>query len=494
MEKLVIIGAGIAGLTTGIYGRLNGYDTEIVEMHTLPGGECTAWKRGEYIFDGCIHWLMGSKPGTSLHDIWREVGALDDKIKILAPEVFYQLEMDGKTVKIYRSLDKLEKHLLEVAPADAKLIRELCRDARAMRALEMPTKPMDMMNAADGIKMGAKMLPIMGLLAKYGKITVADYAAQFTDPALRTAITSFMPVQYSATGFLMTLSSLDAGDSGFPEGGSLPFARRMEKRYLELGGSIRYKARVEEITVENGRTTGVRLADGTEIAADCVISCADGYSTLYGMLAGKYLSDEIKALYEDHDTNPIYSTIQVSIGIGCDLTGQPSMVITKPQAPVDAGGITHEVVSLKNYCFDSTMVPAGKSVVTSLLSADFDWWKAKKADPQAYRAEKERVAHEVVAVLEQRYPETRGKVEAVDVATPMTYVRYCDAWRGAWMSFMTTPRQKTRYLPGNLPGLEGFYMAGQWTMPPGGLPGAVMTGRWVIQRLCAKAKRSFITK
>ena len=63
MKKVIIIGSGIAGLSCGIYAKLNGFETEIFEMHSISGGECTGWDRGEYHFDGCIHWLMGSKPG-----------------------------------------------------------------------------------------------------------------------------------------------------------------------------------------------------------------------------------------------------------------------------------------------------------------------------------------------------------------------------------------------------------------------------------------------
>jgi phytoene dehydrogenase-like protein len=61
-NKLIIIGAGIAGLATGCYARMNGYDVEIFEMHTQPGGMCTSWMRKGYTFDYCIHNLSGTAP------------------------------------------------------------------------------------------------------------------------------------------------------------------------------------------------------------------------------------------------------------------------------------------------------------------------------------------------------------------------------------------------------------------------------------------------
>jgi phytoene dehydrogenase-like protein len=60
---IIIMGAGIAGLAAGCFAQMNGYQTRIFEMHTLPGGLCTAWQRQGFIFDGCIHYLFGSGQG-----------------------------------------------------------------------------------------------------------------------------------------------------------------------------------------------------------------------------------------------------------------------------------------------------------------------------------------------------------------------------------------------------------------------------------------------
>jgi phytoene dehydrogenase-like protein len=158
---------------------------------------------------------------------------------------------------------------------------------------------------------------------------------------------------------------------------------------------------------------------------------------------------------------------------------------------IDGGGIENSYIGLRHFGYDSTLNPSGKSTVTVMLYADFDWWKSKYKDNAVYIQEKERLATEVKNVVETNYPETRGKIDVIDVATPMTYVRYCNAWRGAWMSWAPTPKSKIRYIPGSLPGLDGFQLTGQWTMPPGGLPVAVVTGRWVIQSICGLEKQRF---
>ncbi len=72
-RRVNIIGAGITGLCAGCYLQMNGYDTQIFELHYEPGGLCTSWERSGYTFDGCIHWLVGSSPADDFHRLWGEL-------------------------------------------------------------------------------------------------------------------------------------------------------------------------------------------------------------------------------------------------------------------------------------------------------------------------------------------------------------------------------------------------------------------------------------
>jgi len=110
-KQVIIIGAGIAGLTAGIYARRSGFDVTILEKHAIPGGMCTSWRRKGYLFEGAIHWLTGSSPKTGINEIWRDVGALSDNVKVIYPEVFASVEWKGKTVCLYR--DKVKKVIIK---------------------------------------------------------------------------------------------------------------------------------------------------------------------------------------------------------------------------------------------------------------------------------------------------------------------------------------------------------------------------------------------
>ena len=157
--SIIIIGAGIAGLSAGCYGRMNGYDTRILELHDKPGGLCTGWKRKDYTIDGCIHWLVGTSPGSNFNRIWRELGALQGK-EIHDHEEFFHFEgKDGKTFVMYTDVDRLESHMKELAPEDEGVIEEFTGAVRTLSRVDMPLPmPREVSSPLDMLKMLPRML------------------------------------------------------------------------------------------------------------------------------------------------------------------------------------------------------------------------------------------------------------------------------------------------------------------------------------------------
>jgi len=84
-------------------------------------------------------------------------------------------------------------------------------------------------------------------------------------------------------------------------------------------------------------------------------------------------------------------------------------------------------------------------------------------------------------------------VEVTDVATPYTTWRYTLNHKGAYMGWLPTPKSIMTFVPRTLPGLADFYMAGQWVMPGGGVPPCLYSGRHVVQLLCHKDRKQFVT-
>lgn len=104
-KKVVIIGGGVAGLSAGVYARLAGFEAEIYEKNTIPGGECIGWNRKGYHIDNCIHWLTGTKKGTDLYDVWKTVGALSDETEYAKVDSFYTSEYKGEVATLWNDLE-----------------------------------------------------------------------------------------------------------------------------------------------------------------------------------------------------------------------------------------------------------------------------------------------------------------------------------------------------------------------------------------------------
>ena len=156
--KVIIIGGGIAGLSCGCYLQMNGIQTEILEASLLPGGLCTAWHRGPYVFDGCLRWLIGTQPPSAFHQIWTELGAIAGR-KVLANDEILRVEdANGKTLVVPADLDKLAREFKRIAPEDSVLIDKLVRAARRCAPLEPPLdKPVELMTHREKMRTGTSL-------------------------------------------------------------------------------------------------------------------------------------------------------------------------------------------------------------------------------------------------------------------------------------------------------------------------------------------------
>ena len=493
-KKVTIIGAGIAGLSAGCYLQMNGYDTEIFELHDKPGGVCTSWTRKGFTFDGCIHWLVGTRDGSSFNKAWRELGALPGP-RIVDHEEFIRIEdKTGKELIVYHDPDRLERHLKELSSVDSAVIEELCNDIRKLQTVRTPLgTPQNWQERLDFLKMVPGLLRLTMFFVRKRKLTMERFSERFKDPFLREAWRRLSDSpDFPVMWLLMNLAWISGGDAGYPEGGSLEFARSIERRYLSLGGKVSYQSRVKEITVEGGRATGIRLEDGSTYPADVVISAADGHSTIFDMLGGRFINDEISGIY---DNWPLYTPlVQLSLGVARDMSDEPHSVSFPLEKPLVVGGKSRHSLGYMLFNFDPTLAPAGKSAIVIFLATYYDNWEKLYENKDKYTAEKARIAAEVMDILDRRWPGFKDDVEVVDVATPMTYVRYTANWRGSYEGWLPGKENRKYMLTGlkkTLPGLEGFYMIGQWLMPGGGLPPAALHGREVTKMICKKDGRKF---
>ncbi len=494
-KKMLIIGAGMAGLSAGCYAQMNGFDSEIFELHTLPGGLCTSWRRRDYIFDGSIRYLSGASPQSKMHQLWKEVGLLD-KEQIHYYDQFIRYEgADGRAFNLHTDLDRLEAHMLELSPQDKDVIHDFVEAVHQFRQMDLPV---DMTPATplESMELGQSMLPMLWPALRWRSVPVRQFAMRFQDPLLREGLSEFFqfsPPDFPMMLLLSTLAMMHDREVGYPIGGSLHLAKSLAQHYLELGGRIHYRARVVKILIENDRAIGVQLADGSKHQGDVVISAADGHSTLFDLLEGRYLSNTQRTYYEKMPISK--SILQISLGVAQDFSAEPPTLNFPLPVPMYLGNLRQERLVLKHYCFDPTMAPPGHSTLSVWCEADYNYWHSMHAHSKHYRAAKDLVAQQIIAALDERYPGLSNNVEVVDVATPLTYERFTGNWHGAFAGWALSTRKMNMMMTGGmsktLPGLGHFHMIGQWVEPGGNVELSVASGRDVIKDLCTAEGRLF---
>jgi phytoene dehydrogenase-like protein len=507
--RVIVIGAGVGGMATGCYAQMSGMETRIFEKHVLPGGCCTAWSREGYLFDYCIEWLTGSGGGNDANRVWRELGALDGK-SVKNFEMFNRVvDEHGRAVTFYNDPDRLERHLLELSPADAPLIRSFCRDLRRFTEVNLYPflKPTTLMTLREKLSTLFAVLPSFRLFWRTAATQMETFAGKFQDPLLRRAFPNIFFQDHEVfplLPYLFNMASAYHGNAGFPQGGSLGLARSIEERYTSLGGTITYRARVDKILVEDGRAVGVQLRDGARHYADHIVSACDGYTTIYGMLEGRYTSPRIDTLYDDmlHRPGILYpGVVSAFVGVRGDVDPDAAHSTTYLLSEEECGDLPSAVqkslvVQLRSRYSDG-FAPPGKSVIHCTYFGDFSYWKSLRTSDRAeYRAQKVKVADFVRRFLEQRHPGIGDRIELVEVATPATNERYTGNFNGSilgWKSFTGAEDVATKVVNKDrmqLPGLGGFWMAGQW-IGMGGLIRVASSGRFVAQFLCEELGLEF---
>jgi phytoene desaturase len=485
-QHIVVVGGGLAGLSTGCYALENGWDVTIVEHNEALGGVCTAWRRGPYLIDGCIHWLTGG-PFAQIYDELRivppvEVHALREFMTLRDPRA-------GWSVTVGRDLETLRADLRALAPEDAAEIDRLVDGARHVADLSPGVdRPPELASWRDQLHRLWDMRHELAVLAHFRGSVEEFTASRLQNERLRRFLRNLVPPDAPMLFALMILGYMERGWLSRPLGGTAAFRDAIVQRYAALGGAVRLGATVEEIVVQGDRATGVRLRDGSILAAELVVSTASMPETVQ-LLGGRYVgSDERHRLDTWKMFDPI---VLISYGVELPLRDVPSSLVALSSPPFTIGSHRNDYLYVRVYNDDPAFAPAGHCVVQLMATTDYDWWATRGEE---YAAAKDDVARRGLELLEPHLPGISAAVRMIDVATPLTYWRATRSWRGAFEGWKPTTETFFGHVPKSLPGLSGFYMAGQWVEPGGGVPTALMSGRQLVQILCAQTGRTFIPR
>jgi phytoene dehydrogenase-like protein len=499
-----IIGGGISGLSLGCYLQMNGFETTIYEKHAVTGGLCASWKRGEYTFDGCLHWVMGSDKGSAFYRLWSDlidmssVDFVSHDVKVSFELEKHQNKYGEKIFHLYTDLFRLETYLTDLAPEDSKRIRSWISYIRACQKHEMPPN-IDRIHSRQTLRNKMSMmkyLPFFLKFLKWRKVTNISFAKKLNNPFLREAFEMmFDGDEVDMMMLTMPMAFFDNKSAGYPIGGSARFAQKIHERFQSLGGTIHLGTPVKTIITEDDKAVGLLLGDGRKVGSDIVVSAADWHFTMFDALEGKHADRKMYELKNLKILDVYPSVMLVTLGVNGDFSSYPHFFkFPLKEDFTSPDGTTYKRLEIHVYHYDKTLAPEGKTVIAvSLYTRNGEFWiDLRNRNPERYRHNKKMFTDTIINLLEKKFKGMAESIEEIDLATPATFYRYTGNWKGSVQGWFP-PKNLLSKSPvkHTVPGLKNFYYSCHWSIPGGGLPSALKSSSDLAQYICRDFKRSF---
>ncbi len=290
----IVIGSGFGGLAAAIRLGARGWRVTVLEKLDAPGGRAYVYRQDGFTFDAGPTIITAP---YLLEELWTLCGRrMADDLDLRAMNPFYQIRFDDGTVmNCSADLDATRAEIARIAPEDLPgferfiAVSERIFDIAFAKLADQPFHQLSTLLAAvpDMMKLG-------GWRTVYGK--VSDY---FTNDKLRIAF-SFHPLliggnPLTTTAYYCLIAHLERLHGvHYAMGGMGAVVNGLVGLIEGQGGRLRYHAEVEQITVADGKATGVRLRGGETIAADVVVSNAD-----VGWTYSKLLSEHPRKRWTD---------------------------------------------------------------------------------------------------------------------------------------------------------------------------------------------------
>jgi phytoene desaturase len=487
--KAIVIGAGLGGLASAMRLGAKGYQVTVIDKLDLPGGRGSSITQGGHRFD------LGPTIVTvpqGLRDLWAACGRDFDRDVTLVPmDPFYEIRWDdGSTFTMRQDEAAMEAEITRLSPGDLGGYRKFLKDAEARYWFgfeDLGRRPMDKL--ADLVK----VLPRFGML-RADRSVHAHAAMRVRDPRLRFAL-SFHPLfiggdPFRVTSMYILVSHLEkAFGVHYAMGGVQAIAQAMVQVIEDQGGEVRMGSSVDEITVHNGRASGVTLEDGARLSADLVVSNADPGHTYSKLLRNRprkrwtdaklkntHLSMGLFVWYfGTKNTRHLWQDVgHHSIVVGPRYKNHIRDIFQTGHLADDMSLYVH-----RPSVTDPGVAPEGGDTFYALspvphLGHDngVDW--AQEAEP--YR-------QKMLAMLESRLlPGLSQHVTESLVFTPETFRDRYLSPLGAGFSIEPRILQSAWFRPHNISEeLPGLYLAGAGTHPGAGVPGVIGTAEVLAQ-------------
>lgn len=491
---VIIIGAGISGLTSAALLSKAGLRVCVLERHYLIGGYLQGFDRKEFIFDTAIHWLNQCGKDGTVSKLFNYIGS--DYPKPLEMKVIQRHIGDHHDYSLTNSPDDLRKQLITDFPEDEKGINRFFKDARKVAAISKKFPKLFRSTETMGfwekflynlrrMSIGFPMIRYILYSGEEGmKKGLSKYFSNKDLHQLfcseRDLLSCLFPVAWAYNNDYQNP----------PIGGSQAFPRWLESKLkTENGSQIILSADVREILVEDNIFQGVKYVKRHkeyEIHATHLIAACD-VEKLYAHLLPK--KEFTKSVISKMDNSELYSSsVTISIALDCPAEelgfGTELTVITNDSSTRDehGSGDPHKsaISVLAPTVRDKTLSPADKGTLTLYVPAWMDYedeWRTKRNEKgefirtEEYKELKEAYAQIIIdRVVSKMCPNLREHIEFYEVATPITYYRYTQNRDGSMMGTRPGKINMQSKIAHYKTPIKNVIVGGHWAELGGGVP------------------------
>lgn len=464
----VVIGSGNGGLTAALSLVKSGLKVLLLERHNIPGGCATSFIRGRFEFEVALHQLSGmgslERPGP-LRSLLGRLGVLD-RLTFVEMQNLYRIFLPGSldiTLKAdrqeaVRSLKERFPQEKEGIDAFFNLVYDFCMQMIGAVFMRDPEASRE------------KYPLYFGYALKDSQVILDKY---LKDPLLQAALTPYWgylglpPSMLAFMDFAMVLFAYLEFKPFHLKGGSQALSNALADEFIRLGGEVRYNCGAQRIIVSDKRVKAVVTEDGNEITTGYVVSNAGPITTLVELVGPEHCPPEqLKALKA---RSVGLSAFTVYMGLDCEPSDLGLTVTTNFVSMDTDNDRTYarqrtlerpETALLTCYDVDDPEFSPDGCCQLALVTLQYgEPWLS--VPPAQYFETKCRYAAGMLDLAEKLIPDYRNHIEELEVASPLTHMRYLGHLGGSIYGSEKYVRESPMFIsPRSLIG--GLYFVGAW--------------------------------